>query len=130
MFTFCSEIEQKPQPWLQPRKLTPKPLLPASKNKVFSFVLKEVKKALKISEGSSDNNPRKQTLWSAMKLGRKRRDFVDTILISELKEEEPDWINYDQDEVTVKLQIAESIFNLLIDDAVQCVKDTQQKIVS
>lgn len=83
---------------------------------------------MKIDQAPSDANHKKKVFWSSLKLGRKKRDFVDTILISELKEEEPDWVNYDQDELTVKLQIADSIFNVLIDDTVNTIKNLDQKM--
>lgn len=125
---ISSETEQIPRPWLRPRKLTPKPVISSSKDFKSFDIQKEVKKFLKINPAMSNLNQRKQVSWSSLKLGRKKRDFVDTILISELKEEEPEWVNYDQDEVTVKLQIADSIFNLLVDDCVNLIKDLQLKI--
>lgn len=117
-----------PQPWLRPRKLTPKSLIPSSKEVIRKSIEKDVEKALRINEDPKNLNKRKHISWSALKLGRKKRDFVDTILISELKEEEPDWVNYDQDEVTVKLQIADSIFNVLINDTICTIKNLQQKL--
>lgn len=48
--------------------------------------------------------------WSS----RKRRDHVDKVLLKELREEEPEWINYGEDELTVKNQIADSIFESLL----------------
>lgn len=49
----------------------------------------------------------------------KKKDHVDEILIDELKEEEPEWIDYDNDELSVKMQLADALFeSLLIDTAV------------
>ncbi|GIX74521.1 hypothetical protein CDAR_458832 [Caerostris darwini] len=123
-----SEIEENPAPWLRPRKLTPKPKFPTDKNQLISSVQKKVEQALKIAptESSTEQN-RKRPTWATMKLGRKKRDFVDTILISEIKEEEPDWVYYDQDEATVKFQIADSIFDLLVDDTANLIKDLSDK---
>ena len=45
---------------------------------------------------------------------RKKKDRVDEILVQELREEEPDWVNYDNDEYTVKMQLADSIFDSLL----------------
>ncbi|GFR17638.1 centrosome-associated protein 350 [Trichonephila clavata] len=124
-----SEINETPAPWLIPRKLTPKPKFPADKNKLITAIQKKVEEALKILPTESfAEQRRKRPTWSTMKLGRKKRDFVDTILISEIKEEEPDWINYDQDEVSVKFQIADSIFDLLVDDTISLVKNLGMKL--
>ncbi|XP_041481736.1 centrosome-associated protein 350-like isoform X3 [Lytechinus variegatus] len=52
------------------------------------------------------------------KLGKKK-DHVDEILIDELKEEEPEWIDYDNDELSVKMQLADALFeSLLVDTAI------------
>ncbi|XP_054706908.1 centrosome-associated protein 350-like [Uloborus diversus] len=122
-----SETDPEPQPWLRTRKLTPKPAFPVDKNRLMKVLEKEVQLALKLTSESTKMSRRKQTLWSAMKLGRKKRDFVDTILIKELKEEEPEWVNYDQDEVTVKFQIADYILNLLVDDTLKVFQNLQHK---
>ncbi|KFM79311.1 Centrosome-associated protein 350, partial [Stegodyphus mimosarum] len=136
VFDLCKEISlnlysetiEKPEPWLRPRRLTPKPLFPEDRNKLYSVLLQEVRHELKLSSKNSTESQKKRSLWSVMKLGRKKRDFVDTILISELKEEEPDWISYDQDEVTVKFQIADSILNVLLDDTVHVIQDLEKRI--
>ncbi|GFS78326.1 centrosome-associated protein 350 [Nephila pilipes] len=124
-----SEINETPAPWLKPQKLTPKPKFPTDKNKLITAIKKKVEDALKLLPTESyAEQKRKRPSWSTMKLGRKKRDFVDTILISEIKEEEPEWINYDQDEVCVKFQIADSIFDLLVDDTINLVKDLDKKL--
>ena len=46
--------------------------------------------------------------------GRKKKDNVDQILTAELREEEPDWVNYDTDELAVKLQLSDAIFESLL----------------
>lgn len=56
-----------------------------------------------------------KTKWAV----RKKKDLVDTILVQELREEEPEWVNYDDDELAVKMQLTETIFNDLLTDTVQ-----------
>lgn len=34
---------------------------------------------------------------------RKKKDYVDNILVQELCEEEFEWVNYDNDEIVVKM---------------------------
>ncbi|CAL1266548.1 unnamed protein product [Larinioides sclopetarius] len=123
-----SETYEVPDPWLRPKRLTPKPKFPTNKRAFMSSLQKKVEEALKLLPVESFSGlKRKRPTWAEMKLGRKKRDFVDTILISEIKEEEPDWVNYDQDEVTVKFQIADSIFDLLVNDTVNLIKDLKKK---
>ena len=50
---------------------------------------------------------------------RKKKDLVDSILVQELREEEPDWVNYDEDELSVKMQLTETLFEGLLNDTVQ-----------
>ncbi|KAF8781996.1 Retrovirus-related Pol polyprotein type-2 like protein [Argiope bruennichi] len=122
------ETNEVPEPWLRPKRLTPKPKFPMDKNVFISSLQKKVEEALKLVPAESFSGlKRKRPTWSEMKLGRKKRDFVDTILISEIKEEEPEWVNYDQDEVTVKFQIADSIFDYLVNDTVNLIKDLKKK---
>ena len=49
---------------------------------------------------------------------RKKKDLVDSILVQELREEEPEWVNYDEDELAVKMQLTETIFEDLLTDTV------------
>ncbi|CAH1272737.1 CEP350 [Branchiostoma lanceolatum] len=58
-----------------------------------------------------------------LKMGRKKKDQVDEILIEELATEEPEWVNYDDDELAVKLQLSDSIFENLLSETVQLVSD-------
>ena len=46
--------------------------------------------------------------------GRKKKDHVDQLLVQELRSEEPDWLDYDDDELAVKVQIADMIFESLL----------------
>lgn len=125
---FNSEKDAARAPWVRARKLTPKPKFPTDKDKMVSTLLKEVEKALKLLPAESyAEQMRKKTTWATMKLGRKKRDFVDTILIREIKQEEPDWVNYDEEEIAVKKQIADSIFDYLVDDTLSLIKTLEKK---
>ncbi|GIY08690.1 centrosome-associated protein 350 [Caerostris extrusa] len=94
-----SETEENPAPWLRPRKLTPKPKFPTDKNQLISSVQKKVEQALKIAptESSTEQN-RKRPTWG-----------------------------HHEDEATVKFQIADSIFDLLVDDTANLIKDLSDK---
>ncbi|XP_042372922.1 centrosome-associated protein 350 isoform X2 [Plectropomus leopardus] len=70
---------------------------------------------LKLYGLTKDHN--QKTDWQKMlKFGRKKRDRVDHILVQELHEEEAQWVNYDEDELFVKMQLADSIFDALLKD--------------
>uniref|UniRef100_A0A3Q2DIS8 Centrosomal protein 350 n=1 Tax=Cyprinodon variegatus TaxID=28743 RepID=A0A3Q2DIS8_CYPVA len=79
-------------------------------NKIQEFVTEEVLKLYGLKQDQSQ-----KTDWQKMlKFGRKKRDRVDHILAQELHEEEAQWVNYDEDELCVKLQLADSIFQTLL----------------
>ncbi|KAK7889791.1 hypothetical protein WMY93_025351 [Mugilogobius chulae] len=69
-----------------------------------------------------------RTDWPKMlKFGRKKRDRVDNILVQELHEEESQWINYDEDELFVKIQLADSIFDALLKDTANVLNQIHDK---
>ncbi|XP_072245635.1 centrosome-associated protein 350 isoform X2 [Leuresthes tenuis] len=81
-------------------------------NKIQDFVTAEVLKLYGLTQDQSQ-----KTDWQKMlKFGRKKRDRVDHILVQELHEEEAQWVNYDEDELFVKMQLADSIFDALLKD--------------
>ncbi|KAM4548403.1 centrosome-associated protein 350 isoform 2-T2 [Odontesthes bonariensis] len=81
-------------------------------NKIQEFVTAEVLKLYGLTQDLSQ-----KTDWQKMlKFGRKKRDRVDHILVQELHEEEAQWVNYDEDELFVKMQLADSIFDALLKD--------------
>lgn len=80
--------------------------------KVQEFIAAEVLKLYGLTKDQSQ-----KTDWQKMlKFGRKKRDRVDHILVQELHEEEAQWVNYDEDELFVKMQLADSIFDALLKD--------------
>ena len=60
-----------------------------------------------------------------VKMGKK--DFVDAILIQELREEEPQWVDYDDDELAVKFQVADAIFESLLSETVMVMNTVQDR---
>ena len=64
-------------------------------------------------------------------ISRKRKDNVDLLLVDELKAEEPDWVNYDIDELTVKNQICDAIFDsLLIETGQVCMEVIESSLTT
>ncbi|XP_069793686.1 centrosome-associated protein 350 isoform X3 [Narcine bancroftii] len=90
---------------------------------VKTFISNEVLKLFGFSKEQSH-----KTDWQKMmKFGRKKRDRVDHILVQELHEEEAQWVNYDEDELCVKMQLADGIFDALIKDTVNVLNHIQEK---
>ena len=62
--------------------------------------------------------------------GGREIDFVDAILIKELREEEPGWIDYCGDEASVKMKTADAILDSLITETVQIITEIRRNHVS
>lgn len=52
---------------------------------------------------------------------------VDPILVQEFHEEEAQWVNYDEDELCVKMQLADGIFETLIRDTIDVLNQISEK---
>ncbi|XP_042190890.1 centrosome-associated protein 350 [Callorhinchus milii] len=92
-------------------------------DEVKTFISNEVLKLFGFRK--EQNN---KTDWQKMmKFGRKKRDRVDHILVQELHEEEAQWVNYDEDELCVKMQLADGIFEALIKDTIDVLNQIQEK---
>ncbi|XP_070602370.1 centrosome-associated protein 350 isoform X1 [Erythrolamprus reginae] len=87
---------------------------PSDLEEIKVFITAEVLKLLNLTKESNN-----KTDWQKMmKFGRKKKDRVDHILIQELHEEEAQWVNYDEDELYVKMQLADGIFEALIRETI------------
>ncbi|OCT82819.1 centrosome-associated protein 350 isoform X2 [Xenopus laevis] len=122
----CSDQMEMP-PWKKPSRVSPT----SSRQVRNPHNLVEIKSIL-IDEVLSLLNLKKEqnhkTDWQRMmKFGRKKRDRVDEILVKEMHEEEAQWVNYDEDELFVKMQLADGIFEALIRDTVQVLQSIEQK---
>uniref|UniRef100_G3P9V4 Centrosomal protein 350 n=1 Tax=Gasterosteus aculeatus TaxID=69293 RepID=G3P9V4_GASAC len=93
--------------------LSPPPIeTPRDPSQNQEFISAEVLKMYGLTKDHSQ-----KTDWQKMlKFGKKTRDRVDHILVQELHEEEAQWVNYDEDELFVKMQLADSIFDALLKD--------------
>ncbi|KAJ3599805.1 hypothetical protein NHX12_033759 [Muraenolepis orangiensis] len=102
--------------WLKPRRVNSsyshRVKMPGNITKVQDLISAKVLKLYGLRKDQSQ-----KTDWQKMlKFGRKKRDRVDHILVQELHEEEAQWINYDDDELFVKMQLADGIFDMLLKD--------------
>ncbi|GFR60073.1 centrosome-associated protein 350 [Elysia marginata] len=58
---------------------------------------------------------------------RKKKDAVDAVLVSELAQEEKGWVNYDEDELNLKMSLADSLFDTLLSDTVATLNGIYQR---
>ncbi|XP_072537298.1 centrosome-associated protein 350 [Salminus brasiliensis] len=89
------------------------------------------------SDGPASKLPSIQTSGSPQALtnsaqpseshSHEKRDRVDHILVQELHEEEALWVNYDEDELFVKMQLADGIFDALLKDTAEILVQIQEK---
>jgi hypothetical protein len=93
-------------------------LLPRSKEMLQDIVLKQVL----VLFGCAPKAYKEKLViqWS------RKRDYVDDILMKESHEEESTWTNYEEDEVTVKNEVALGILDSLLDETVQVMKDIRK----
>ncbi|XP_035189659.1 centrosome-associated protein 350 isoform X2 [Oxyura jamaicensis] len=113
--------------WMKPRRIASAYFRrvkdPNDLDEIKSFIAAEVLKLF-----SQRKEPNHKTDWQKMmKFGRKKRDRVDHILVQELHEEEAQWVNYDEDELCVKMQLADGIFEALIRDTIDVLNQTSGK---
>ncbi|XP_016427520.1 centrosome-associated protein 350-like [Sinocyclocheilus rhinocerous] len=113
--------------WMKPHRLNStyfhRVKCPNDITTVQEFVTTEV---LKLCGLKKEQN--QKTDWQKMiKFGRKKRDRVDHILVQELHEEESQWVNYDEDELFVKMQLADGIFDALLKDTADVLTQIQEK---
>ncbi|XP_023218716.1 centrosome-associated protein 350-like [Centruroides sculpturatus] len=118
-----SKANEKPAPWTKTWKLTQKSF-PRDGEQFVNTVVEKTLQLLGIKNIATESKKNE----SVMKLGRKKRDFVDNILIKELREEECSWVNYEQDEIFIKTELSDAIFDILVDDTVSLIGKLQQRV--
>ena len=67
--------------------------------------------------------PSAKFLHGTRRVGGKEIDFIDSVLIRELRREEASWVDYHQDEATVKLKVADSLLDSLLSEAITVITD-------
>ncbi|XP_067894047.1 centrosome-associated protein 350 isoform X2 [Heterodontus francisci] len=124
---FAEDPNASQPPWMKPSRISSayfrRVRNPQDFNEVKTFISNEVQKLF----GFSKEQNQKTDWQKMMKFGRKKRDRVDHILVQELHEEEAQWVNYDEDELCVKMQLADGIFDALINDTVNVLNQIQAK---
>lgn len=93
---------------------------PTTVDALKPVVEKQVMRQLKVNKNSQN----KTAVSSVFKWGatRRKHDSVDILLIHELRDEEPDWTDYSAEEFIVKMQLADSLFELLLSETVRVLR--------
>ncbi|XP_059503699.1 centrosome-associated protein 350 isoform X3 [Stegostoma tigrinum] len=124
---FAEDPSASQPPWMKPSRISSaffrRARNPRNLNEVKIFISNEVMKLF----GFNQEQNQKTDWQKTMKFGRKKRDRVDHILVQELHEEEAQWVNYDEDELCVKMQLADGIFDALIKDTINVLNQIQGK---
>ncbi|XP_064650175.1 centrosome-associated protein 350-like isoform X3 [Lineus longissimus] len=122
---YKDEEEVEPPPWAKSKRLTNKLYRGVSPPTTSESLKDLLSDRMMIMLGLKENQKEsKVTRWS----GRKKKDHVDEILVQELREEEPQWVNYDDDELAVKMQLTDAIFDLLLNETVTVFSQIQTKL--
>ncbi|KAH9361132.1 hypothetical protein HPB48_002994 [Haemaphysalis longicornis] len=119
---FCAEAtEARPPPWQRNVRLRRKRPLPSTMDSFVSLVESKVMSVPGLHEDSE---------LAFRNCGDRGLSFVDVLLYSEARSEEPDWVDYSREEVVVKDQVANAIFQLLVDDTLETLKSLWQVLPS
>ena len=71
--------------------------------------------------------PAVKFLYNMKRPGGREVDFVDQILIRELRKEEPSWVDYSKDEVIIKEKTADVLLESLIEETVDVLRSIAEK---
>lgn len=115
---FCAKAtDASPPPWQRNVRLRRKQPLPSTLDLFVSLVESKVMSVPGLHEDSE---------LAFRNCGDRGLSFVDVLLYSEARSEEPDWVDYSREEVVVKDQVANAIFQLLVDDTLETLKSLWQ----
>ena len=104
--------------------------LVAAKRKAEEFDLGKVQKKVYglLMRGQLPSQlPPVKFLHGMRRVGGKDIDFIDSVLIREVRREEAGWVDYHQDETAVKLRVADSLLDSLLTEAVQVISTIERK---
>ena len=118
---YQDEEQTEPAPWQKAKRVRKKYYRGLSPPRTQEDIAPIVQKQVCGLVGAQKEVTRTSRInkWSC----RKKRDHVDKVLLQELAEEEPDWVDYNDDELTVKMQIADSIFDALLAETGRVLED-------
>lgn len=109
---------------------TPGLLVPHQFPDYQSPTLQDVQKRVyaALTEGQNPTHLRNlKFLHSNKRPGGKEIDFIDQMLILEMRKEEPEWVDYSKDKQMVKEKVADDLFEALLSETVTVMKNIAAK---
>ena len=125
---LAEEAQSHPPPWMKPKRRR-KPRFHHGMRRLQEVddYLPVVQQRVMHLVGLGDARPTLESVRRKTPLKTGKKDAVDAILIQELREEEPQWIDYDDDELAVKFQVADAILESLITETVMVMNAIQDR---
>ena len=111
------------QPWTKPNRRVFAKFIRQIHNLTGEELMESFQDHICICLGLKDGRPSLELLKKRLPLNTSKKDYIDALLVEELREEEPNWINYDEDEIRVKEQLTEGILESLIVETVDILND-------
>lgn len=71
--------------------------------------------------------PPAKFLQGMRRVGGKNIDFIDSVLIRELRREEAGWVDYHEDETVVKLRVADNLLDSLLNESIHIITDIAER---
>lgn len=115
------------QPWTRPTRRVFAKFIRQIHNLTGDELIESFQEHMCMCLGLKEGRPSLDELKKRLPLNTSKKDYIDAILVEELREEEPQWVNYDEDETRVKDQLTEGILESLITDTVLVLNDIQTK---
>ena len=115
------------QPWTRPTRRVFAKFIRQIHNLAGDELIESFQEHMCVCLGLKEGRPSLDVLKKRLPLNTAKKDYIDAILVEELREEEPQWVNYDEDEARVKDQLTEGILESLITDTVLVLNDIQTK---
>jgi len=118
---YRSEEEDHPEAFFIPQlaSIRPKPEPPTTLDSLKPRVETQVLRQL----GLRDVVPVVVPKWTS---NRRKQDAVDWLLVKELGEEEPGWVDYTAGEFDAKTQLVDSLMELMLNDTVQTIQQVMR----
>ena len=109
-----------PDAFVIPKRATvwPRPEPPTTLDELKPHVETQVLRQLRLRDAVPPSAPK----WTSCR----KQDTVDLLLVKELGEEEPGWVDYTAAEFDAKNQLVDSLMELLLNDTVQTIQQAIQ----
>lgn len=119
-----AHVDACTQPWLQSRLRVRQPV-PATAAAAKPMVCDAVLRRLGLQAASKPVATHRYGGNKSVRRGR--ADRVDELLLAEVREEDSEWTDYTNDELYVKMQLADVLFDMLLSETVSTLNTIHQR---